>query len=91
MLSDSLEEGLQEALNALPDEFRIAVILADIEGMSYEEIAETMNCSLGTVRSRLHRGRKQLRHRITMATRCKADGAGHYSGTASGLFSGDRA
>ena len=63
MLSESLEEHLQCALNALPEEFRVAVILADIEGLSYEEIAETMNCSLGTVRSRLHRGRKLLRQK----------------------------
>ena len=63
MLEESLEEPLQNALNALPEEFRIAVILADIEGLSYEEIAETMSCSLGTVRSRLHRGRKLLRQK----------------------------
>lgn len=64
MLSDALDEHLQTALNALPEEFRIAVILADIEGLSYEEIAETMGCSLGTVRSRLHRGRKLLRQKL---------------------------
>jgi len=67
VLSEALDEHLQTALNALPDEFRIAVILADIEGLSYEEIAETMNCSLGTVRSRLHRGRKLLRHKVGLS------------------------
>jgi RNA polymerase sigma-70 factor (ECF subfamily) len=67
MMSEALDEHLQTALNTLPEEFRIAVILADIEGLSYEEIAETMNCSLGTVRSRLHRGRKLLRHKVRMA------------------------
>lgn len=67
MLSESLEEYLQTALNSLPQEFRIAVILADIEGLSYEEIADSMNCSLGTVRSRLHRGRKLLRHNISQS------------------------
>ena len=67
LLSDALEEHLQIALNTLPEEFRIAVILADIEGLSYEEIAETMNCSLGTVRSRLHRGRKLLRRQVQVA------------------------
>ena len=66
VLCDALDEHLQNALNALPDEFRMAVILADIEGMSYEEIAEAMNCSLGTVRSRLHRGRKLLRQKLTV-------------------------
>ena len=61
MLTDSLDEPLQRALVALPEEFRLAVILADIEGLSYEEIAEVMGCTVGTVRSRLHRGRKRLR------------------------------
>ncbi len=65
MMTNSLDECLQNALNELPNEFRIAVILADIEGLSYEEIAETMNCSLGTVRSRLHRGRKLLRQKVS--------------------------
>ena len=67
VLNDALDEKLQRALNALPEEFRIAVILADIEGLSYEEIAETMKCSLGTVRSRLHRGRKLLRQKVCTA------------------------
>jgi len=70
-LCDTLDEYLQRALNALPEEFRVAVILADIEGLSYEEIAETMNCSLGTVRSRLHRGRKLLRQRLNVPTKVK--------------------
>jgi RNA polymerase sigma-70 factor (ECF subfamily) len=64
MLQTELDEPLQRALNALPADFRQAVVLADIEGLSYEEIAEAMNCSLGTVRSRLHRGRKMLRNRL---------------------------
>lgn len=61
LMDETLEENLQNALTSLPQEFRVAVSLADIEGLSYEEIAEVMNCSLGTVRSRLHRGRKLLR------------------------------
>ena len=65
------------------------VLLADIEGMCYEEIAETMNCSLGTVRSRLHRGRKQLRSRLTSAARCKAEDSGQNHLRVSRLFSGD--
>ena len=60
----TLGEPLQAALNSLPKEFRITVILADVEGLSYEEIAEVMGCSLGTVRSRLHRGRKSLRNKL---------------------------
>ncbi|HXG23359.1 MAG TPA: sigma-70 family RNA polymerase sigma factor [Chthonomonadales bacterium] len=64
LMLDQLDEPLQRALNALPADFRQTVILADVEGMSYEEIAETMGCSLGTVRSRLHRGRKLLRTKL---------------------------
>jgi RNA polymerase sigma-70 factor (ECF subfamily) len=64
VLHEELDEQIQRALEALPADFRMTVILADIEGMSYEEISETMGCSLGTVRSRLHRGRKMLRSRL---------------------------
>jgi RNA polymerase sigma-70 factor (ECF subfamily) len=65
VLHEELDEQIQKALAALPPDFRMTVILADIEGMSYEEISETMRCSLGTVRSRLHRGRKMLRGRLS--------------------------
>ncbi|GBC92512.1 ECF RNA polymerase sigma factor SigE [bacterium HR15] len=54
---DAINEGLQH----LAPDFRTAVVLADIQGHSYEEIAEIMGTSIGTVRSRIHRGRKQLR------------------------------
>lgn len=63
---ESLENGelgepFQLALKAMTPEFRTAVVLADIDGMSYEEIAVLMDTSVGTVRSRIHRGRKQIR------------------------------
>lgn len=64
VLSKEYTEAIQEGLRQLSPEFRIAVVLADIEGHSYEEIAEIMNTSIGTVRSRIHRGRKQLRDYI---------------------------
>jgi len=64
MMSRELDGHIQQALNALPPDFRMTVILSDIEGMSYDEVSEAMKCSLGTVRSRLHRGRKQLRDKI---------------------------
>jgi RNA polymerase sigma-70 factor (ECF subfamily) len=64
VLHEELDEQIQKALAQLPADFRTTVILADIEGMSYEEISAAMNCSLGTVRSRLHRGRKLLRSKL---------------------------
>jgi RNA polymerase sigma-70 factor (ECF subfamily) len=56
-----LDGDIQAALKALAPEYRAAVILCDIEGLSYEEIAVTLGIKLGTVRSRIHRGRAQLR------------------------------
>ena len=56
-----LDADIQEALMALPPHFRAAVVLADIEGFSYEEVGQTLGIKLGTVRSRIHRGRAQLR------------------------------
>jgi RNA polymerase sigma-70 factor (ECF subfamily) len=55
-----LDDDVTKALEALPEEFRTVVILCDIEGLTYEEIAEFVECPVGTVRSRLHRGRKLL-------------------------------
>ena len=56
-----LDGDIQAALRDLPPEYRAAVVLCDIEGLSYEEIAATLGVKLGTVRSRIHRGRAQLR------------------------------
>ncbi len=58
------EHAVQEALNTLSFEFRIVVVLRDIEGLSYEEIAETLRISLGTVKSRLWRGRLELKNKL---------------------------
>jgi RNA polymerase sigma-70 factor (ECF subfamily) len=71
------DDDVQRALDALPPDFRAAVVLCDIEGLSYEEIATTLGIKLGTVRSRIHRGRAQLRealsHRAPGATPPSAD------------------
>jgi RNA polymerase sigma-70 factor (ECF subfamily) len=67
LLHDIMDERLQNALNSLPKEFRSAVILCDVQGMSYEEIAQQMGTSIGTVRSRIHRGRQLLRKRMSEA------------------------
>lgn len=62
LLDSTLEEPIQMGLRAMNPEFRTAVVLSDIEGLSYEEVADLMGTSIGTVRSRIHRGRKQLRN-----------------------------
>ncbi len=58
------DEQVQPALEALPDEFRVAVILSDVDDFSYKEIAKILGIPLGTVRSRIFRGRRLLRRRL---------------------------
>jgi RNA polymerase sigma-70 factor (ECF subfamily) len=60
LVERSVSDDVQRALEALPDDFRTAVVLCDIEGLSYKEIAEIMECPVGTVMSRLFRGRRLL-------------------------------
>lgn len=71
------DADIQSALDALPAEFRAPVVLCDIEGLSYEEIAATLDVKLGTVRSRIHRGRAQLRraleHRTTKTAQARQE------------------
>lgn len=64
-LKPILEAELGRAIEELPADFRMTVTLADVEELSYREIAEAMDCPVGTVMSRLHRGRRMLRQRLT--------------------------
>lgn len=60
VLEGIVDEDVKRAVEALPERFRLPVLLADVEGFAYKEIAEIMDVPIGTVMSRLHRGRKQL-------------------------------
>ena len=64
ILQDKFEEPVQKALDALPPEFRMVLILSDVEEFSYEEISEMMDTPIGTVRSRLHRARAMMRQKL---------------------------
>ena len=60
VLEHFTDEEMKAAVESLPEQFRLAVLLADVEGFSYKEIAEILDVPIGTVMSRLHRGRKAL-------------------------------
>lgn len=64
LLDQIIDERLDRAVRALPVAYRTVVILADVKGLSYEEIGTILKCGLGTVRSRLHRGRAMLRQAV---------------------------
>ena len=72
------DDDVERALQALPPDFRAAVVLCDVEGLTYEEIAEILGAKLGTVRSRIHRGRAMLReglkHRAPKSGRLRYSG-----------------
>ncbi len=62
--SDEIKDAINRAIRALPEELRTAILLREIEGMSYEEIAQTMECPVGTVRSRIFRAREAIDREI---------------------------
>jgi RNA polymerase sigma-70 factor (ECF subfamily) len=64
LLDRSLSEDVARALADIPADFRLAVVLCDVEGFSYKEIADIMECPVGTVMSRLHRGRRLLKESL---------------------------
>src|SRR4051812_10124347 len=80
VLEGLFDDDVETALAALPPDFRAAVVLCDIEGLSYEEIADVLGLKLGTVRSRIHRGRSMLRK--ALAHRAPRGGRSRYSGPA---------
>ena len=63
-LLELVDDEVKQAIEALPEDFRVTVIMADLEDKSYKEIADAVGCPLGTVMSRLYRGRKLLRERL---------------------------
>ncbi len=63
-VSEDFSEEVQAALSVLPDEFRVAVVLCDVVGLSYDEISVSTKVPVGTVRSRIHRGRRMLREAL---------------------------
>lgn len=77
----TFDADVEDALAALPPDFRAAVVLCDVEGLSYEEIADILDAKLGTVRSRIHRGRAMLRR--ALAHRAPQGGRKRYAGPAS--------
>jgi RNA polymerase sigma-70 factor (ECF subfamily) len=76
----TFDDDIEQALATLPPEFRAAVVLCDVEGLSYDEIAQILDAKLGTVRSRIHRGRAMLRG--ALAHRAPAEGRTRYQGPA---------
>ncbi|MGI9223745.1 MAG: RNA polymerase sigma factor RpoE [Woeseiaceae bacterium] len=68
-LSNELRETVERAIASLPEDLRTAIILRELEGMSYEEIAQTMECPVGTVRSRIFRARDAISKKVGSLTR----------------------
>ncbi len=68
-LSNELQEIVERAIAALPEDLRTAIVLRELEGMSYEEIAQTMECPVGTVRSRIFRARDAIGKKVGPLTR----------------------
>jgi len=64
LLSNEIREAVEDAIRGLPEDLRTAILLREIEGMSYEEIAEAMTCPVGTVRSRIFRAREAIDKRL---------------------------
>ena len=64
VLTDEIRSTVEDAIAALPEDLRTAIVLRELEGMTYEEIAEAMDCPVGTVRSRIFRAREAISERL---------------------------
>jgi RNA polymerase sigma-70 factor (ECF subfamily) len=64
LAADTLPDDIQDALRTLPAEYRAAVVMCDVVGLSYQEISDSLDVPVGTVRSRIHRGRALLRRAL---------------------------
>ncbi len=65
LLDNYVSDNIKKAINSLPGDYRIMIIMADLRGLSYQDISVTLGCPLGTVRSRLSRGRTILKRKLT--------------------------
>ena len=72
-LKDEMQQQINRSINELPDDLRTAIILREIDGMTYEEIAQTMECPVGTVRSRIFRAREAIAKGIESLARHDSD------------------
>ena len=64
VFDELLDDDIKRALEALPDDFRMVILLSTVEGFSYKEISEIVNCPVGTIMSRIYRGRKMLKEKL---------------------------
>ena len=83
LFNQALDDQVSDAIQQLPDDFRTVIILCDIEGFTYDEIAEFIDCPIGTVRSRLHRARKILAATLSKYARDRGFDVGEVSSSGS--------